>query len=454
MVIERWAEHVVQAKYETFDRETVEWAKTRILDILGCIVAGSQADGNRELVDLVREWGGTREATIFTYAIKVPAINAATVNSILARSLDFGPVHPEFEGRGFPGHISETTIPCALSLGEAVGKNGQEILTALIVGEDLASRLLAASSFDLSQGWDCIGTANAFSACAIAARLFGLHEKQTRDAFGMLLTLIGGSLQAVWDGCTCFKLIQGIAARNGILAASLARKGWTGPKDALFSNFGYFRLFTKGAVEEVLTKDLGRKFHSDSSIKPYPSCRGTHPYIDCALAIFNKHGVRVHEIEEVTLFFPPNGLSSFIAQPFEIGPFPQGNAIFSVRYTVAVALTEGRFLPSHLRKEVIFNGEISSLARNIKLEESQDLPPLSARIRIRTKDGREIVEFQPAPKGDKRANPLTREEIEKKFLENLSYGEKDLRGKGPKIMELVDRFEELPHIGELARILS
>jgi 2-methylcitrate dehydratase PrpD len=455
MVTMEWAAHIVRARYEAIGEETVHWAKTRILDILGCIVAGTKAQGSRELVDLVLEWGGKKEAQILVYGEKVPASNASMVNAILARSFDFGPVHPEFEGKGFPGHISETSIPCALAVGEALGKTGKEILTALIVGEDLASRLLAASEFDLSQGFDCIGTANAFASCAISARLMGLDEVETRNAFGILLTLIGGSLQAVWDGCTSFKLVQGVAAKNGVLAASLAKKGWTGPKDALFSRHGYFSLFTKGvAHEEVLTRDLGTRFYTDSSIKPYPSCRGTHPYIDCALAIQKKHGIRGEEIEEVTLYFPPKGLSSFISQPFELGPFPQGSAIFSVQYTVAVALLEGRLLPSHLEPEAISRPDIVSFAKAIRLEESTDLLPLSGRVKVRTKDGREIVEFQPVPRGHRRASPLSREEIERKFLNNLTYTGRGLEHRAERILELVEKFEELPDIGRLLGIFS
>ena len=64
-----------------------------------------------------------------------------------------------------------------------------------------------------------------------------------------------------WDGTTAFKLGQGLAARNGIFSAQLAKAGWTGPDDPFFSRFGYYNLFTEGNVDKnILTNNLGKKY--------------------------------------------------------------------------------------------------------------------------------------------------------------------------------------------------
>jgi 2-methylcitrate dehydratase PrpD len=110
-----------------------------------------------------------------------------------------------------------------------------------------------------------------------------------RNAFGLVLNQLAGSFQSIWDGTTAFKLYQGTSARNGIFSAELAKAGWTGPRDALLSKFGYFHLYTEGCTHpEILTKELGKKYYADSTFKPYPCCRATHPAIDCALAIIQK----------------------------------------------------------------------------------------------------------------------------------------------------------------------
>ena len=91
------------------------------------------------------------------HGIKTSAINAALVNCILARSYDFEPVSPMVGDKFWPGHISGTTIPTAITLGEAKNLNGRELITAILVGDDVASRLIASSGFDFGPGWTISG---------------------------------------------------------------------------------------------------------------------------------------------------------------------------------------------------------------------------------------------------------------------------------------------------------
>ncbi|MGB9886434.1 MAG: MmgE/PrpD family protein [Moorellales bacterium] len=422
-VIELLVDNVLTVGFRDLDPGMVAWAKTRVADILGCVVAGAKAPGNAELVELVKGWGGKEEATVLVYGGRVPAANAALVNCVLARSLDFGPVHPVVEGRGIPGHISETTVPTALTLAEAVGADGKELLTALIVGEDLAARVLAAGNFDLDQGWDCIGTVNTLAVVAIAGRLLGLNREQLRNAFGIALNQLAGTIQNVWDASTTFKLLQGLAARAGIFSAELAKAGWSGPKDPLFGRYGYFDLYTSGGADPgVLTRELGKSFYTDSCIKPYPCCRGNHAAIDCALALVRKHGLRPEEIGAVTVLLPPRGLKSFVARPFRRSDFSQTDALFSLRYTVAAALHHGRLGPEHLTPTAITDPRVGDLAAAVELAPLGEERRASAGVRVRLKDGRQFEEFTNVARGDRFANPLTEAEIREKFRKNLALG--------------------------------
>ena len=85
--IEELSENVLNTRFENFDRETLEKNKNRIIDVVGCLIGGAHASGNQALVDLVKGWGGKEEATILIHGGKVPALHAAMVNSIMARSL-------------------------------------------------------------------------------------------------------------------------------------------------------------------------------------------------------------------------------------------------------------------------------------------------------------------------------------------------------------------------------
>ena len=90
MIVEELARNIVKTNFDTFDKSVIEQAKNRLIDIVGCTIGGANAPGCHELRDLVKEWGGKKEATILIHGGKVPASNAALINSIMARSFDFG----------------------------------------------------------------------------------------------------------------------------------------------------------------------------------------------------------------------------------------------------------------------------------------------------------------------------------------------------------------------------
>lgn len=446
--------NVLETTFDHLDADTVENARMRLVDVVGCVIGGANAPGNAELIELVRRWGGREEATILVHGGRVPAHNAAMVNGVMARSFDFGPVLPVVDGRSVPGHICETTVPTALTVGEAVGADGKELITSLVVGDDVACRVLAGARYDLDQGWDCTGTVNAFGAVAIAGRLLGLNRDQMRNAFGIVLNTLGGSFQIIWDRTTSFKLPQGLSARDAIFSAELARAGWTGPKDALLSRCGYYELFTEGCTDQrILTKDLGKKFYTDSSLKPYPCCRGTHPGIDCALALADKYAIKAEDIDGVTLRMPRRRLNSFYAQPFVIGDFPHANAIFSCHYAVANALVRGSVKPEHFTEECIRDPRTRVLAEKITLAELPDVHTLSAELRVRLKDGREVAELTVAPKGDCGLNPMSYDEIKSKFLDNVRFSrtipEQNVEG----LLGLLENVEKLDSVARIVGLM-
>jgi 2-methylcitrate dehydratase PrpD len=453
--IEELSANVLNTRFENFDRETLEKNKNRIIDVVGCLIGGAHASGNQALVDLVKEWGGKEEATILIHGGKVPAPHAAMVNSIMARSFDFEALSPVVEGKSIPAHISGTTIMTALTLGEVKGIDGKELFTAMMVGDDMASRMLAASGYDFTLGWDCTGTVNVVGATAIAGRLLGLNEKQLRNAFGMALNQLGGSFQSIWDGATDFKLPQGMSARNGIFAAQLAKAGWTGPEDLLLSKFGYYRLFTAGCAHpDILTKDLGKKYYADATIKPYPCCRGNHGAIECALAIVSKHDINADDIEEVILYASQYGLDHFLAQKFKIGDFPHASACFNYQYAVANALIRKGIRPEHYSEESIRDPHINALINKIKLALLEDAEsPLTNRVTVKMKNGQEFTEFVKSPKGDSIKNPMTKGEIIDKFWVNIKFSKTVTEKKGEKLLGLLEKLEEIDHVNKIVELL-
>ena len=214
-IIAELVRNVLETPFEAFDQLTLDRAKDRIIDVVGCIIGGANASGCSMIVDLVREWGGKKESTILVHGGKVPAHNAALVNCVMARSYDFEPTGAYVEGKSTPAHLSGTTGPASITVAEQKAASGKELLTALILGDDLASRITAASQLNIDSGFDCTGTVNAFGATAIAGRLWRLNEHQLLNAFGIVLNQLAGSFQNIFDGAHSFKLPQGLSAQRG-----------------------------------------------------------------------------------------------------------------------------------------------------------------------------------------------------------------------------------------------
>jgi 2-methylcitrate dehydratase PrpD len=452
--IEKLAANVVDTRFENFDKATLENTRYRIIDTLGCLIGGSGDTGNPELVNILRGHGGREEATILVHGGKVPASEAALINCVMARSFDFGPVSPIVEGVHTPGHISETTVPTVVSLAEAVNASGREMVCALLAGDDITARILAASGFGFTLGWDGTGTVNAFGAAAIAGRLLGLNKLQMRNAFGIVLNQVGSTFQIIWDGTMAFKLPQGLSARAGVLSAELARAGWTGPEDALFSKFGYYKMFTEGAKKpEVLTAGLGRVYYYDSVTKPYPECRIPHAAIDATMSLMRQHSIKAADVGEVILYLHQGGIDHVCGHPFQIGPFPHGNAAFSYQFAVATALVYGAVRPEHFTEKAIRDPKLKEYFGKIKFQAVGDVPFEGARVKLVLKDGREFTEQVDVARGNPVFNPMSNEEKLAKFWNNVEFCGRISRPKAEKLLAAIMEIEKLGSVREIVPLM-
>lgn len=452
-IIEELASNIVRTGFEAFDKATVEQAKNRIIDIIGCLIGGANGGGCAELRDLITEWGGEKEATILVHGDRVPACNAAWINSIMARSFDYGVLTPYIGNRPVWAHIAETNVPLAVTMAEWQHAGGKEMITAMVLGDDLTTRISAASTRDISPGWDTPGTVDKFGAVAIAARLMGLNEHQLTQAFGIVLNQLAGSFQPIQDAAHAFKLAQGLAARDGVIAAEMAARGWTGGKDPLLGRYGYFALYCREHDPEVLTRNLGKEFYGDCTFKPYPSCRFIHSTIDGALELVQSHDINPQDIDSITIDVAQMHYDSPLNQPFEPGEFPQGTAIFSLRYNVANVLIRKSIKPEHLTEEYILDPEVGALARKVAVIST--IPPEkieAAAVKLQMKDGRELSAYADVAKGNALEKPLSKEDIVAKFLDNIEFSNTISKGNAEKILTIIENLEAIEDISQLVTL--
>ena len=455
MIIDELVSNVVRTKFEYFNLETLEKAKNRLIDIIGCTIGGANAPGCKELKSLVKEWGGKKQATILVHGGKIPAGNAAMINTIMARSYDFGVLTPFIGEKAVWSHIEETTVPTAVTVAEWQHSTGKQLLTALILGDDLSTRISAASAYMPGSSWDSPGIVNKFGAAAIAGKLMGLNERQIVNAMGIVLNQLAGSFQGINDGAISFKLAQGFSARDGIIAAELAKKGWNAGKDPLLGKYGYFSLYCKISDLDYLTKDLGKKFYGDDIYKPYPSCRFTHSSIDCALQMVHENEINSENIETITLNLAPMHYGSTLDNPFELGEFPQCNANFSLRYQVANALYRKCVKLEHLTDPFIRDPGVGKLARKVNVVGNLSPEKIeSADLTVKMIDGKEFNIFVDVAKGHPLKKPLSKKEIEDKFRNNVDFSKTISKQNSEKVLKLINHIEEVDDITEIICLMT
>lgn len=453
-VIDRWAEHLVERRFEDLDAATVALATLRVVDVVGCALGGMHCDGNEALVALTRRWGGAGEATIIGHGGRVPAPQAALVNAILARSNDFEVMSFVRDGVRLPSHNAGSTVPTALALAEARGLTGRDLLTALVLGDDLVARVSLAQNWNFYQGFDGIGSLVPWGTTAVAGKLLGLDARRQKHAFGLALNTMGGSIQSIWDGAHAFKYVQGTPARDGIVAAELAAADWTGVDDTIGARFGYFTLFADGMKDEpALTDGLGERYFGEALFKAYPCGLPNHIPIECALALRATPGFEVDDVESVEIRVTAQAMRNYYAQPFEIREFPQADAIFSYRYSVATALRHGHVGIEHYTEEAVRDratGALIDRMRVVALPEGR----IGAEVEIGLRDGRTIRHAAETASAEPLTHPATESDVHAKFLAQAEFAGVLGRSRAEELLDMLMHLETLDDLGPLLRLAT
>lgn len=385
------ATHAATCPADAIDPAALLATRHRLLDTIGCAFGGTLHPRAAALADVLRDSGGKGEAVAVGYPFRLPAAQAALLNAVSARAYDFEVMTVVIDRASVPSHHSPTTVMTALALAEREGASGLELLAALTIGDDIAARMLVAAGLDFEQGWDGAPVFSAIAATAIAGRLLKLNPFQMRDAFGICVDQIAGTVQNIWDGATDFKLPQGLVGRAAILSAELAKRGWTGIGDALLAPYGFYAQYTAGCARpEILSADLGKRFHGESYFKPYPACMATHCGIEAGLAL--REPGRLSEADvlgarSITIEYPAGSLTGFVAKPFVIGRDAHADANFSYQFASVNALLRGSMWLDHYDEAAVRSPQIAALAAKSKLA------PLPAgmrgsRVTVELADGR------------------------------------------------------------------
>lgn len=453
MLINKLARHIIDTNFESLSPSIVEAARLRLIDTLGCCVGGHVAPSNNVFMNLYRGWGGAPQATVLGFGDKLPLPQAALMNCLAGRSFDFEVCGPSPEGVNagkMVGHVCSTTDPTALSVAEYLGSSGKELLVAVVLGGDIGARIAVSEEFNFDRCFEVCGTANAFGALAVVARLMKLDENQIVNAYGLLLHMMSGSYQSLWDGADSFKLPGALAAYNAILAAQLSQGGFTGVKDALTSPLGYYSLFSYNPAPENLVADLGNTFYVKGMHKLHPSCYGNHNPIECMLEIVAAHDFTAEEVDRITLDVPPNRIKHFLNQTMSSDD-DQARALFSIPYGIANVAVNKCVELEHYTAAHVYNPAVMALTERVILQPAADLTMNQlSRMTIYLKDGRVFkAERNQLPLGWVE-NPISKEQIIEKYWKNIAFSNKVSREKAQCALDALSKVETLNSVSGIA----
>jgi 2-methylcitrate dehydratase PrpD len=406
-----------------------------LTDWIGAAIRGSREPLAAALDAVIVATGGDPQATIIGRGRRTSALLAALANGAQGHALDFDDTH-----LASIVHGSAPVAPAVLAVAEWRGCSGAAALAAFVAGFEVETRIGRVIGPRLAdRGWHVTALLGHFGAAAAAGRLLGLTADQLGRAFGIAGTQAAGLEQSL--GTMCKPLHPGKAAMHGILAALLAREGFTGPVGILDERSGLPGTFVGVTDLTPALEDLGKRFEIlENSTKLYAACHLLHATIDAGRAIRAHAAPAPETIAEVECHVHPLAVK-VAAIP---APCTGLEAKFSAAYCAALALTRGDAAESDFTAP---DPGLLGLATRIRPVADPALAIPEARMRVRLRDGRVLDEVVRAARGTP-GHPVSRHEVEEKFrrLAGVVLPAPQVG----RLLETLEHLAALPDVGTLA----
>ena len=371
---------------------------------------------------------------------------AALVNAAASHVVEQDDVH-----NSSVFHPATVVFPAALATAQQLGSNGEAFITAVVAGYEAGIRVGEALGRSHYKVFHTTGTAGTLAAAAAVAKLLNLDGAKTLHALGSAGTQAAGLWEFLRDAADSKQLHTAKAATDGLLAAYIARDGFTGASRVVEGAQGMLAGMSRDAVPEKLVDRLGQRWALlETSFKFHASCRHTHPAADALLEIAQrvdaeqivKVRARVHQAA-IDVLGPAEAAQNVHQSKFSMGFVL---SLIAVRKRASIIdFTEAALADPQLRAfqkkvEMVYDPEIDAAypARWIGL------------VEVETRDGQRLTSRVEVPKGDP-ANTLSRAELEDKARRLAAYHQ---GASGEEIERIIRRVWMLPQQANLSGLLS
>lgn len=451
-ITRQMAEFAINLQYTDIPAESIKEAKRFLLDSVGCALAAVTNEDMDAMYRFTQRLGGVPESTLIGSGARTNAPNAALMNSLLVRALDYNDIYWEQD----PSHPSDIIFG-AISPAESLNKDGQETLVAIMIAYELEMRWCLACFPGVREvGWHH-ATLTQFVSPFVAGRIYNLDADQMVAAAG-----ISGSSHFTLGGVVAGHLTNmkntadPLATQAGVLAALMAREGYSGPVEVIEGKEGFQHVIHNVQLKpEILLDGLGKKFLiTQCAYKAFPTEALTHQPMSAVLNVMQKHNLAAEDLAEIHIQTTTRG-ADILSDPSKYDPQTKETADHSLPYCIAAAAADGGVYPSSFDEDKLFDPRIRMLLPRIKVVANPEIDGLFPKVKraiatLTTHDGRRFSETVDHAKGSPQ-NPLSDDELVAKFRANAKHVISKRRQ--DEIIEATWDFDRFADVGDYMRLL-
>lgn len=383
-------------------------ARRSFLNWIGCSFSAAGHLAVDAALGAADDMGTQRNTMVIGRGRLTDMQHAALINTMTSSILAFDDTHIHT--------VTHPTGPIAgalLAYAEHNAVSGRDFLIALILGMEVECRLssaLARPPSECNVGWYLTGITGAAGAAAAIGRAMNLPEEAMVRALGIGALQGAGFRQS--HGSMCLGFVPGHAARAGVLAAHMARRGFTCPAMIFEGTNGFFDVFGIRPDRQALVEGLGETFEVDRNLcKPYPAGIFIHASIDACLEILRKHAFSLEDVKEVDLVVHPLG----VGLTGRAAPADGFEALVSIYHWVAATLVTGRAGVAEVSDECVRDPRVLAMRNKVRAVPDVNVARDEARATITLKDGRQLSAHVAHARGGP-DRPLNDEDVATKFM--------------------------------------
>ena len=361
MLTQQLADFVINTRESDVPAEVFDRSRDALVDTLGCALAGSLDEGSEIAQRWVRETGARAQATVVGTQLSTSPAEAAFANGLASHALDFDDSLTTLRG-----HPTAPMLGAGLAVGEVSGASGKAVLAAIAIGLEVGGKLgPALGAGHYMKGWHSTATVGVFTATAVAARLWKLTVEQLQTAWGIAASETSGLIRNF--GTMTKPFHAGHAARSGVMAAWMAKNGFTADTQIFDGKSNFFETYAgDDAVPlESTLKNLGTPWEMVTPgiyVKRFPCCYCNHRPAGGMFELITQHNIKADEVIKVRIGFLPGADKPLI----HFDPHTGLEGKFSMEYNAAAAFIDGKLTMETFTDAMVLRPEIRAFMPKVE----------------------------------------------------------------------------------------